>query len=89
MPPWFQWKCILWSPKAVLQNVSSEFWSDQAAKAEAAAVKLSRRSARHVADGGLAPLEVSVRGWAADAFAQNFARELLGAYPDIQARMSR
>ena len=84
MPPWFRWKCILWAPKAELQNVSSEFWSDQAAKAEAAAVKLSRRSVRHVADGGLVPLEVSVRGEAADAFAADFARELLRAYPNIQ-----
>ena len=84
MLPWFQWKCILWSPKAVLQNVSREFWSDQAAKAEAAAVKPSRRSARHVADGGLVPLEVSVRGEAAETFAADFARELLRAYPNIQ-----
>ena len=30
MPPWFHWKCILWAPKAELQNVSSKFWSDQA-----------------------------------------------------------
>ena len=64
--------------------MSSEFWSDQAAKAEAAAVKLSRRSVRHVADGGLVPLEVSVRGEAADALAADFARELLRAYPNIQ-----
>ena len=37
-----------------------------------------------VADGGLVPLEVSVRGEAADALAADFARELLRAYPNIQ-----
>ena len=83
MPAWFRWKCILWATKAGLHTVSSEFWSEQAAKSEVAAVELSHRSARHVADGGLVPLEVSVRGEAADAFAADFARELLRAYPNI------
>jgi len=85
MPAWFHWKCILWAPKAVIQNVSRAFWTAQAAKAKAAAAKFSRRKARHVGDGGKIPLEVSIRGEAAQRVADELAQELLREYPDIQA----
>ena len=84
MPPWFRWKRLLWMPRPDLQSLPREWWAEQVAKAEAAAVKLSRRSARHVADGGLVPLEVTLRGEAADAVTAGFAEQLLNDYPHIQ-----